>query len=91
VVLARTAKAVSSASARRRYARALTNYATTPIPQFARSGVEDGLATATSDGQVILYLKSTSTCGAFQLNIADETSPGSGVYTLRGIAGALPS
>lgn len=57
------------------------NYNTTPIPQFARSGIEDGLATATSDGQVILWLKSTSTCGAFQLTIADENSPGSGVYT----------
>ncbi len=65
------------------------DYATTTLTAFSRVSIEDSLASATPDGQVILYVPSASGCGAFQLVVADETAPGSGTYTQRDVTTAF--
>jgi hypothetical protein len=59
------------------------DYTSAPLPTFTRAGIEDSIGAVTPDGQVILYIQSVSTCGGFHLVVADETTPGAGVFTLR--------
>jgi hypothetical protein len=65
------------------------NYTSTPISTFTRPGIEDSIGAVTPDGQVILYIKSVSTCREFHLVVADETAPGSGAFTLRDVTAAF--
>jgi hypothetical protein len=61
------------------------DFTSAPIPTFTRAGIQDQIGAVTPDGQVILYLKALSSCGGFHLIVADETTPGSGVFTLRDV------
>jgi hypothetical protein len=62
-------------------------YTTAPIPGMARPSIEDTIGGATPDGKVILYVQTAamSSCGAYHLIVADETTPGSGTYTQRDV------
>lgn len=65
------------------------SYTSTPLSMFTRTGIEDSIGAVTPDGQVILYIQSVSTCGGFHLVVADETTPGSGLFTLRDVTAAF--
>lgn len=58
-------------------------YTTAALPAFARASIEDAIAAATPDAQVLVYLQTPtgSTCGSFRVIVADEVAPGSGTYT----------
>jgi hypothetical protein len=65
------------------------DFASAPLPTFARAGMEDSIGAVTPDAQVILYIQSVASCGAFHLVVADENAPGSGAYTLRDVTPAF--
>ena len=67
------------------------DYTSAPLSAFTRAGIEDSIGATTPDGQVILYIQSVSTCGGFHLVVADETTPGSGLFTLRDVTTAFGS
>jgi hypothetical protein len=66
-------------------------YTTAPVPEMSRPNIEDSIGGATPDGQVILYVLTPTgnQCQAFQLVVADETTPGSGTYTQRNVSAAF--
>jgi len=67
------------------------DYATSSFPNMSRAGVEDSIGGATPDAQTILYVQTAAAtgCGIYQLIVADETSPGTGVYTQRDVSRTL--
>ena len=56
------------------------NYTSEVNAGLSRSGLEDVVAAATPDGQVIVVAQAQSSCSAFHMILADETAPGSGTY-----------
>lgn len=56
------------------------DFASAPLSMFTRAGSQDQIAAVTPDGQVILYLQAALGCSGFQLIVADETPPGSGLF-----------
>ncbi|MEO6774388.1 MAG: hypothetical protein ABI467_15435 [Kofleriaceae bacterium] len=57
------------------------SYTSTPLAAFDHPSLEEVMAAATPDGQTLMYLHSPTGCGSFVAMIADETAPGSGIYT----------
>jgi hypothetical protein len=60
------------------------NYSSAPYTAGNRSGMED-VVIAASNGQTLVYGQSPGTCGSFNIYVADETAPDSGVYTPRDV------
>jgi hypothetical protein len=58
------------------------DYTVTALPAFTRANIQDAIAAATPDGQVVVILQTPTgaTCGGLHLIIADEVAPGSGTY-----------
>jgi hypothetical protein len=63
------------------------SYSSAPLAAFDQANHEEVMAAATPDGQTLMYLHSDSSddessgCGEFLAMVADETTPGSGIYT----------
>jgi hypothetical protein len=57
------------------------NYTSAPLSAFDTASSEEVMAAATPDGQAVMYLHASGSCGTFSAMVADETAPGSGVYT----------
>jgi hypothetical protein len=60
------------------------NYSSAPYTAGNRTGMED-VVIAASNGQSLVYGQSPGTCGSFNVYVADETAPDSGVYTPRDV------
>ncbi len=57
------------------------NYTSEVNAGLSRAGLEDTVAAATPDGQVIVVAQAQTSCGEFHMIVADETVSGSGTYT----------
>ena len=60
------------------------NYSSAPYTAGNRTGMED-VVIAASNGQSLVYGQSPGTCGSFNVYVADETAPDTGVYTPRDV------
>ncbi|HEX3904708.1 MAG TPA: hypothetical protein VH853_17870 [Polyangia bacterium] len=60
------------------------NYSSAAYTAGNRTGMED-VVIAASNGQTLVYGQSPGTCGSFNVYVADETAPDSGVYTPRDV------
>jgi hypothetical protein len=60
------------------------NYSNAPYTAGNRTGMED-VVIAASNGESLVYGQAPGTCGSFNVYVADETAPDSGVYTPRDV------